>query len=337
MDPVFVKGVLALIVSMLVFVGSVWLLLSLILGIKMGYLVTGASFFGIMVILSGMWFTNGLGPKGPETTWVAIGVGPELGQVEGPGDDSYDVSSYPEGDWITPAEGRRLADQKPARSPCLSLITNCGNQDTLGEVSNALPVMESLVNQAVSPIPGKREAASRLVTGAVEVQPGSFHIADVRMRETEVEGKESIVAVGRAVPSATVTPETLPDGVEEAIVVGYLVEIGDRVSAGQPLLEASVEGGPTIRIPSTQNGRLLTQGLGKDDTVKPGVPVAVVDISGQAGAAPPAEVAAARVPGSVRRPATLYLIISLALFGAHMAMLRQAEIARRKAAVPATV
>jgi hypothetical protein len=342
MDPVFIKGVLALILAGAVFIGSVWLLLALILGPRMGYLVMATSLFGIMVILSGMWTANSLGPKGPETTWHPAGAGSDLSEVSARG-ETYDVSDYPDGSgWVTPAlddvdtqeleEGAYIADLHPARSPCLSLISDCVKRDTAGETENARPVMETFVGEAVSPIPGKREAVADQVQSDIALQSGQFAIADIRMKESEVEGKSSILAVGRAVPSDQIVPDTLGAGVEEGTVEEYLVDVGDTISAGAPLIRIKSDQG-TFQVPSDKTGRVLTHGLRAGDAVKAGIPLAVIDISGQPGAPAPTEVAAVRVRGAVRRPAIYYLVASLVLFGLHFALLRRAE---RPAVAPAT-
>lgn len=333
MDPVFVKGVLALVLSLVVFIGSVWLLLAMVLGVRMGYLVTATTLFGIMVILSGMWTANTLGPKGPETTWHAVGAGPDISEVSANG-ESYDVADYPEGEWVEPKENGYMADLHPAKSPCLSLITDCSERDTAGELENARPVMETFVREAVSPIPGKREEVASQVQGSIALDESAFAIADVRMKEGEVEGKESIIAVGKAVPSDEIVPAAFPGGLEQGTVVEYMVDVGERVSAGQPIMEAKSDSG-SFQIVSDKTGRVLTHGLRPDDSVKPGVPIAVVDISGQPGAPAPVEVAAVRVLGSVRRPAILYLVASLVLFALHMALLRRAELARKALPQPA--
>lgn len=333
MDPVFVKGVLAMVLSIVVFVGSVWLLLAMILGSRMGYLVTGATLFGIMVILSGMWTANTLGPKGPETTWHAAGAGPDISEVSTSG-ETYDVADYPEGDWVEPKENGYMADLHPAKSPCLSLITDCSERDTAGELENARPVMETFIREAVSPIPGKREEVAGQVQGSIGLDESAFAIADVRMKEGEVEGKQSIIAVGRAVPSDEVVPAAFPGGLEQGTVVEYLVDLGEEVSVGQPIMNAKSDSA-TFQIVSDKNGTVLTHGLRPDDSVKPGVPIAVLDITGGPGAPEPVEVAAVRVLGSVRRPAILYLVVSLILFALHMALLRRAELARKAVPQPA--
>lgn len=82
------KGGLSVVVGFVLFVGSVLLLLSAVLGRRMGYLVLATAFFGWMFLLSALWAfgfwsqgpetpTN-LGPRGVEPSWVveAAGVQP---------------------------------------------------------------------------------------------------------------------------------------------------------------------------------------------------------------------------------------------------------------------
>lgn len=334
MDPVFVQGVIATVLSIAVFFGTPWLVLSIVLGARMAYLVIASVFFGLMIILSAMWFGNALGPKGPETTWHAIGVGDDLTEVEGFG-ASYDVSEYPGGDWEIPARDRRLADLQPRARPCLSLIRPCASQDTRKESKNADPVMNTLVSEAVSPIPGKRDRVKEEVHGTISLGADTdFTVTDIRMREEIIDGKPSLIAMGRAAPSGSLLAQTLGEGVDEAKVARYLVKVGDRVSAGDGVLEADAEG-RTVTVASNLAGRVIGLGLRVGDKVKPGVPMATVDLSGQPGQPAPAEVAAVRVRGAVRTPAFIYLIASLILFGVHMAALARSEKARSPAAQPA--
>lgn len=340
MDPVFVQGLIATVLSFAVFVGTPWLLLAMVLGPRMAYLVLGSVFFGIMVILSAMWFANALGPKGTETRWQAIGVGNDLTEVEGLG-STYEVGDYPEGGWLVPQKDHRLADLRPQTKPCLSLFNEafrgkpCAAQDTLKESANAQPVMTTLVSEAISPIPGKRDKVKVEVHGTVSLPSGTkFTVIDIRMKEAIVDGKPSILAMGRAVASDSLIAETLGGGVSEAKVTRYLVKIGDSVRPGQAVLEAEADS-QTVTVPATASGRVIALGLRVGDKVKPNVPVATIDLTGQPGVPPPAEVSAVRVRGAVRTPAFFYVVASLILFAIHMAALSRAERAKRTVAQPA--
>jgi hypothetical protein len=105
----FVKGTAVIVAAMVLFVGSVYLLLSAIFGLRMAYLVLAVAFFGWMIILSMIWTfgqppilgvtgtkTN-LGPRGTEPHWQVFAAG--TGSVA----SKYPVTkAYPAGPWHPP-------------------------------------------------------------------------------------------------------------------------------------------------------------------------------------------------------------------------------------------
>ncbi len=314
MDPTFFKGVAAFLVASTILFGSIYLLLTMILGARMAYWLTGSAIFGILIILSLIWFGTGLGPKGPDTTWNPIAAGPDLEMVEGFG-ERYNVSAYPSGDWKPPREGEHLADLG-------------GDDDTASEFDALKPVLETFVATTVSPIPGKREEVEPLVQGSVGLKPGSFQITDVEMKEESVDGKPSIVAMARAVPSSTLTADSLGEGAEEGDIKRLLAEAGDSVSPGDPIMEVETTGG-TVMVEASKAGEILEFTLQPGDKIKPGNSVATINLSGQSGQPTPVEVAAARVRGSVRTPPLFYLLGAALLFAFHMFGLSRAEKARK--------
>lgn len=312
MDPTFIKGLAAVATAVVVLMGSVWLLLSLILGARMGYFVTAVSFFGIMVLMSGIWIITALGPKGPETTWHPIAVGPLLSSIDSQYGD-FDVADYPDGNWQLPSEKEKLADLRK-------------KETTQTEFENAKPVMDAFVSNAISPIPGKRKEVEREVLGEVGLQPGKFQLTNFRMKETQVDGKESLIAVATAVTSDLLTAGVIKEGLVER----YLAVTGTAVSQGDPLIRVS--SGATVT--ADKDGKIISFSLTIDDKIKTGIPYATIDLTGQPGAAKPAEVAGVRVRGGVRIPSLYYMAASLLLFALHMAGLRSTE--RAKAAEAAT-
>lgn len=79
--PYFGKGVGVTVAGIILFVGSVYLLLGAIFGLRMGYLVLAVSFFGWMIILSALWAFGvpgtppHLGPRGTEPHWQVFAAG----------------------------------------------------------------------------------------------------------------------------------------------------------------------------------------------------------------------------------------------------------------------
>lgn len=333
MDPVFIKGILAFAISVAVFIGSVWLLLSMILGVKLGYMVTGSVLWGIMVIITGLWVVisiipipslglgTALGPKGPETAWHGAGIGPELSSVETEF-GTFDVSDYPNGSWQVPADNRKLADLK-------------GDEDTKSEVESAKPVMDGFLGDALSPIPGKRKEVESALHGEVNLTSGQVQIVNIRIKQETVDEKDSLIAMGTAVPSdQLVAGQELKDATEEAVVTRYLVKPGETVSAGDPVIEAKA-GSETLQLVADKDGRLISFGLRVDDAIKPGVPFATIDLSGLPGAPEPVEVLAVRVRGALRaKSITTFFIPSLILFALHLFGLDRMEREKRVAAQP---
>ena len=101
------KGAGVTLMAFVLFVGSIYLLLTAIFGRYMAYLVTVVAFSGWMIIQSSLWlfgfFSQGpvtptnLGPKGAVPAWVVLQAGP--GSVS----NRYPTyGSYPQAPWAEP-------------------------------------------------------------------------------------------------------------------------------------------------------------------------------------------------------------------------------------------
>ena len=64
-----IRGFLAVFAGVIVLMGSVWLLLALNTGTRLGTLVAAAGFFGWMVIMAAVWWIYGIGWAGTAPTW----------------------------------------------------------------------------------------------------------------------------------------------------------------------------------------------------------------------------------------------------------------------------
>jgi hypothetical protein len=99
MDVIFTVGVGAVLSGIIVFVGSVWLLLSLVLGPRLAYFVTASITLAFLLIMSVAWSVNPLGPVGELPSWGPVAIGEDPSELEfGPAD------SYPESPWRVPNE-----------------------------------------------------------------------------------------------------------------------------------------------------------------------------------------------------------------------------------------
>jgi hypothetical protein len=103
------KGIGVTLMGFILFVGSVYLLLSAIFGRWMGYLVLVIAFSGWMILHSSLWLFGfksqgpetpvNLGPRGAEPAWLVLAAG------ESPGAEGYpEFETYPDGPWFVPNE-----------------------------------------------------------------------------------------------------------------------------------------------------------------------------------------------------------------------------------------
>ena len=99
MDVIFTVGVGAVLSGIIVFVGSVWLLLSMVLGPRLAYFVATSITLAFLLIMSVAWSVNPLGPEGELPSWSPVAIGEDASQLEfGP------ASSYPDSPWRAPSE-----------------------------------------------------------------------------------------------------------------------------------------------------------------------------------------------------------------------------------------
>jgi hypothetical protein len=107
--PTFWKGIAVIACAFILFVGSVYVILSAVFGLRMGYLVLAVSFFGWMIVFSSIWTfgqpkvlgvtgtLRNLGPRGTEPHWqvFAAGTGPQRTTYAG-------AEKYPNPPWRAP-------------------------------------------------------------------------------------------------------------------------------------------------------------------------------------------------------------------------------------------
>lgn len=104
---IFIEGIAAVGSAVIVFCGSVWLLLMLIMGGKLAYFVTATVTLGVLVIMGVVWSTSELGPVGEQPTWSEVGVGEQISEV-----DFGAAESYPDAPWLEVSDDDAQATKK---------------------------------------------------------------------------------------------------------------------------------------------------------------------------------------------------------------------------------
>ena len=136
-----IKGILAVVGSLLLFVGTGYVLLSAIFGRVMGYLVSMTSFFGIMVLISIIWVIGvpgstppSGGPRGREPGWDPVAAGftvssPKFSAVE----------KYPGPPWKEPSTEQK-PDVDAVSTAIQTFLSNRANEEGKLEGTRAIPI-----------------------------------------------------------------------------------------------------------------------------------------------------------------------------------------------------
>ena len=112
-DPV-ITGYLAVLISILVLCGSVYLILATNLGLRLGFLVAWTGLWGWNLLMGIIWWFFGIGWVGHGPAWEVthVSTNPEAVPVELVQELSNDVSSTPGGGWQVVVEADAQAKQQ---------------------------------------------------------------------------------------------------------------------------------------------------------------------------------------------------------------------------------
>lgn len=133
MDMTFIEGVAAVVSAVIVFCGSVWLLLSMILGPRLAYFITASVTLAFLLIMGVVWSLSPLGPVGTVPEWgpLAIGVGGSPRSPEpGPAEGYPDATGWREVNQDDEAEITQSAELGTAATDYLEQAIDEGSADT---------------------------------------------------------------------------------------------------------------------------------------------------------------------------------------------------------------
>jgi hypothetical protein len=128
------KGVGVTAMGVILFIGSVYLILTAVFGRWMGYLVLMVSLSGWMVMLAALWafgfFSQGpdtpvnLGPRGSEPAWI-----PLLASTDQTSDRYEAFASYPDDPWEEPPEGELRASVQSVTGVVTAFLAERANEE----------------------------------------------------------------------------------------------------------------------------------------------------------------------------------------------------------------
>src|SRR5919106_2629288 len=145
MDEIFVTGVGATIAAVLVFCGSVWLLLTVVLGARLAYFVTASVTLAFILMMGVVWsFTNAASPLGPVGQLPSFS--PEaLG--EGGDVDFGAAGSFPDEPWRVPdedddAETTQKSEAESAATEAMADAISAGDVTSIESADEATAVSD---------------------------------------------------------------------------------------------------------------------------------------------------------------------------------------------------
>jgi hypothetical protein len=141
MDEIFVTGLGVTISAILVFCGSVWLLLALVLGARLAYFVTASITLAFVLMMGVVWSFTPLGPVGDLPSFSAEAVG-EGGDV-----DFGAAGSFPGEPWRVPdedddAETTQKAEAESAATEAMADAISAGDVTSIESADQATAVSD---------------------------------------------------------------------------------------------------------------------------------------------------------------------------------------------------
>jgi hypothetical protein len=131
-DTAFVTGLGAVVSGVLVFIGSAFLLLSLVLGARLAYFVVASITLCFLLIMSVVWSINKLGPVGQLAKWDPIAAAPDPSQIDkfGP------ATEYPEGSWreANPDDANELTERSELESEATKYLDEAAGSNQVPDL-----------------------------------------------------------------------------------------------------------------------------------------------------------------------------------------------------------
>jgi hypothetical protein len=136
MDVAFITGMGAFVSAIIVFVGSCFLLLALVLGARLAYFVTASVTLCFVLIMGVVWSINPLGPLGESPEWTTEAIGTDAESL-----DFEAASSYPDDPWAEPdtEDDAQIVQASELESDAMKAV-----EDELAEGVEGLPTSATL-------------------------------------------------------------------------------------------------------------------------------------------------------------------------------------------------
>jgi hypothetical protein len=142
MDEIFVTGMGATIAAIVVFCGSVWLLLTVVLGARLAYFVTASITLAFLLMMGAVWSFVQLGPVGdlPSFSPEAVGEGGDV--------DFGAAGAFPDEPWRVPdedddTESTQKSEAESAATEAVAEAISAGDVESISSPDDATSLSDS--------------------------------------------------------------------------------------------------------------------------------------------------------------------------------------------------
>jgi hypothetical protein len=140
---IYIEGIAVVACAIIVFMGSIWLLLTMVLGGRLAYFITASVVFGFLSIMGVVWSMNQLGPVGTLPSWSPVAYSDSAKGINfGP------ISSYPNSPWKA-VDTANQAEAAKASIMESAATTGLGDAINGGKVTGFTQPSEALVDPKV--------------------------------------------------------------------------------------------------------------------------------------------------------------------------------------------
>lgn len=159
MDLIFVEGVGAVLSGVIVFCGSVFLLIAMVTGARIAYFVTACVTLAFLTMMGLVWSgfnppfipptVNPLGPVGQLPSWDDIGLAEDAGEIDFGAADSYPEDPWFEAETEDPLESAQASTLKNEATNVLEAAIDEGEVTEYNDAGDLLVDEETvrLLNQ----------------------------------------------------------------------------------------------------------------------------------------------------------------------------------------------
>jgi hypothetical protein len=137
-NVLFLEGISAVVAAVIVFCGSVFLILAMVMGARLAYFVTASVTLASVLIMGVVWSINPLGPVGELPEWLPFQIGPDPAEL-----NFAPAADYPDAPWRPvdtedEAQATIAAELEGGATDYLETALEEGTVDTFESVSDAI-------------------------------------------------------------------------------------------------------------------------------------------------------------------------------------------------------